>query len=80
MDDLRKKILYQSWHRGCKETDVVLGPFAEGFLPSCNQADLDTFIALLQEDDWDIWQWITQPKSAPAQHYAIISAILSSRA
>ncbi len=72
----RKRILYQSWHRGCKETDVVLGPFAEIFLPDCSEAELAAFVALLDEDDWDIWHWITHhPQETPAQHLAMMSEI-----
>jgi antitoxin CptB len=76
MNDERKRILYQSWHRGCKETDVVLGPFAEAFLPECSEADLALFIALLNEDDWDIWHWITHhPEATPGPHQSIFSRI-----
>ncbi|MGL9725875.1 MAG: succinate dehydrogenase assembly factor 2, partial [Wolbachia sp.] len=24
----RRKLMYRSWHRGCKETDILLGYFA----------------------------------------------------
>lgn len=76
MNDSRKKMLYQSWHRGCKETDVVLGPFAEVFLPQCNDAELAAFTTLLDENDWDIWHWITNQGTAPAQHAAMIDRIV----
>ena len=76
MNDQRKRILYQSWHRGCKETDVVLGPFAEAFLPECSEVEFEAFVALLLEDDWDIWHWITHhPEATPAKHQPMISQI-----
>ncbi len=79
MDDTRKKLLYQSWHRGCKETDGVLGPFASHYLPLCNDEEMHHFALLLEEDDWDIWQWLTQPGTSPAQHAPLIARILSYR-
>lgn len=53
-----KRIIYRSWHRGCKETDVVLGPFAETRLAGSSDAELDVFEALLEENDSDIWNWL----------------------
>lgn len=75
MEALRKKLLYQSWHRGCKETDGVLGPFAETFLPHCLAEELAAFEALLEEDDWDIWHWLTVPGTAPERHTGFIDRI-----
>ena len=76
MNDARKRMIYQSWHRGCKETDVVLGPFADVFLPECSEAELAAFTSLLDENDWDIWHWITNPNTAPTVHVAIIDRIV----
>lgn len=55
-----RRIRYRSWHRGCKETDVILGNFADKALPSLNTtAQLDLYEALLDEQDADIWAWLT---------------------
>ena len=32
--NLRKKLIYQSWHRGMRENDFLLGAFADAFLPT----------------------------------------------
>jgi antitoxin CptB len=77
MNDARKKMLYQSWHRGCKETDVVLGPFAEAFLPQCSDEELDAFTVLLDENDWDIWHWLTNAGTAPAAHATMVERIIT---
>jgi antitoxin CptB len=72
----KKRILYQSWHRGCKETDLVLGPFAEAFLPQCSEEGFQQFVALLAEEDWDIWDWVTNyPHHTPAAHRAVMAEI-----
>ncbi len=64
----RKRLLYRSWHRGCKETDIVLGQFAEENLGKLSPEQLDTFESLLDEQDWDIWNWLTG-KTMPNSKY-----------
>jgi antitoxin CptB len=60
-----KRLLFRSWHRGCKETDLILGRFADHKLAQLSGAQLDGFEKLLQEDDTDIWDWLTG-KAAPS--------------
>ena len=61
-----KRLMYRSWHRGCKETDIVLGNFAERFLSAMPAEELDVWELLLEENDVDIWDWLTE-KSPPAR-------------
>ncbi len=75
MSPLKKRLRYQSWHRGCKETDDILGPFADSWLPEA--ADTTAFEALLNEDDWDIYRWLTQTQAQPEEHKPIIAEILA---
>ena len=53
-----KRLTYRSWHRGCKETDVVLGYFANNHLTSLTDTQLDLFELLMDEHDSDIWKWL----------------------
>lgn len=62
-----KRLTYRSWHRGCKETDIILGHFADSQLPAFDDAQLALFEAFLEEEDADIWKWLTgewQPERA----------------
>ena len=54
-----KRLQYRSLHRGCKETDLVLGNFAETGLSRLEPAQLSLYEQLLNEDDADIWDWLT---------------------
>jgi antitoxin CptB len=55
-----RRIRYRSWHRGCKETDEILGNFADKALRSLKTAaELDLYEALLEEQDINIWNWLT---------------------
>lgn len=73
MDAQKKRLRYQSWHRGCKETDDILGPFADVWLP--NAQETTAFEALLEEDDWDIYRWLTGTQPQPKEHQAILAEI-----
>ena len=54
----RKRLLYRSWHRGTREADLLLGPFAERHLAAMTPPQLDRYEALLAENDADLYDWI----------------------
>ncbi len=54
---LIKRLQYQSWHRGCKETDIILGNFAKSELTTLNMEALLDFDQLLHLNDSDIYNW-----------------------
>lgn len=65
-----KRLTYRSWHRGCKETDLVLGNFCQRRLESLSDEELALFEALLDEDDAEIWNWLTEKTECPTPAYA----------
>ena len=62
------RITFRAWRRGFREADLVLGPFIEQLGPGLSDAELDTFEALLNEDDYDIYAWIIGDKPVPDAH------------
>lgn len=60
-----KRLYYRSWHRGNKETDTLFGCFADTALPTLDDAGLDVYEALLQEEDDDIWHWFSGQRPLP---------------
>jgi antitoxin CptB len=65
-----KRLRYRSWHRGCKETDLVLGRYCDARVESLNTSELERFEALLDEEDSDIWAWLTDKSPCPKPDYA----------
>lgn len=61
-----KRLKYQSWYRGCKEADILLGNFARAELDSLNDTQLDEFERLLGENDVDMFRWLTDQATPPA--------------
>ena len=53
-----KRLYFRSVHRGSKETDIILGPYAARALETMSDAELNEFEAFLNENDVDIWDWI----------------------
>jgi antitoxin CptB len=58
LDTRRKRLLFRSWHRGTKETDLLLGSFAERHLPELTPDQLDRYEALVDREDSDLYDWL----------------------
>jgi antitoxin CptB len=50
-----KKILYQSSHRGCKETDLILGSFIKSCIDRISDEELHQLEEVLEMEDVDIY-------------------------
>lgn len=70
-----KRLKFRSWHRGWKETDLILGRFADEKLASLPASLIAEYEKLLDEDDDVIWGWIVG-KADPAPEFAAIIALL----
>lgn len=71
-----KKLRYQSWHRGCKETDVLLGHYCDAFLEHASAEDVSLMEDFCAEDDYDIWQWVGYNIPPPDARYVPLIAKL----
>lgn len=72
---LIKRLAFRSWHRGCKETDLILGNFADVKLAALDDAQLAIYDQLLGNDDDIIWRWLTDKEQAPEEFSEIISML-----
>lgn len=61
-----KKLRFRAWRRGFREADLILGPFADRHVPGMTPAELDTFEALLEVPDQDLYGWIVGTIATPA--------------
>ena len=66
-DIRRKRLLFRSWHRGTKESDLLLGSFAELHLAALSEAEIDRYEALLDNEDGDLFDWITGRAPPPPE-------------
>ena len=70
-----KRLKFRSWHRGWKETDLILGGFADAKLGTLDDAQLEAFEQLLDQDDDIIWGWIIGKTETPAEFSGIIAIL-----
>ncbi len=56
---------YRAWHRGTKEMDLVLGPFADAHIEVLPLAELDRLEALMNEEDTDLLKWVMGQEVPP---------------
>lgn len=70
-----KRMRMRSWRRGTKEMDLILGPWADAHLDGLSAAELDTFDALLAENDQDLMAWVLGQGAAPAAIAPLLARI-----
>lgn len=72
-----KRLIMQSNRRGMKENDIILGNFARKNIGNLNLDELNAYESLLNENDQDIYLWISGGKSISSQYEKIINKIVS---
>ncbi len=60
-----KRLYYQSWHRGTREMDLILGRFADQFLQTMTPKEQAEYALFLEESDSDLWGWISGSLEIP---------------
>jgi antitoxin CptB len=73
---LKKKLKFQSWHRGTKENDLLLGPFCDNQLAFFSPSQVALFQKFLTESDPDIFNWIVHKIPPPKIYEALIHHII----
>ncbi|WP_313027929.1 succinate dehydrogenase assembly factor 2 [Brucella sp.] len=68
LDVRRRKLLFRAWHRGMREMDLILGQYADQYLPDFTDAQLDEFEQILEVLDRDLLKWVTG-ESETSQEY-----------
>src|SRR5450631_568035 len=62
----QRRILFRSWHRGMRETDLLLGRFANAEIGSLCESELDDYECLLEAQDRDVFSWLTGEVETPS--------------
>ena len=70
-----KRLTMRSMRRGIKEMDIILMRYADARLAGMDAAQLDAYEALLEENDQDLYQWVSGQRPAPASLQPLIADI-----
>ena len=54
-----RRLKMRSWRRGMKEMDLILGHYADGPLNDLSGPELDAYEVVMDENDQDLYLWIT---------------------
>lgn len=68
----------RSMRRGIKEMDIILTRFAAARLAELRPDQLDLYEALLNENDQDLYQWVSGQSAPPACHEPILDEVAAS--
>ncbi|MGG7566413.1 succinate dehydrogenase assembly factor 2 [Rhodovulum sp. DZ06] len=64
--DRLKRLRIRGWRRGTKEMDLLLGPFCDALAEGRVACDLDALEVFMNENDQDLYQWISGGAETPA--------------
>jgi antitoxin CptB len=67
-----KRLRFRAWHRGVKEADLLIGGFFDAHAQSWDDAEIDLFEMLLEEQDVDIMAWAMGTEQAPERYRGTI--------
>jgi antitoxin CptB len=70
-----KRLIMRSMRRGIKEMDIILSAYATENLESMDEATIELYDVLLNENDQDLYQWVTGQVPAPEKFTQMISKI-----
>ena len=74
-ETLIKTLLYRSMHRGCKETDILLGKFVKNQINTFGDKELSLYSELILEDDAMIYDWILYKTLVPNKYQNLVKNI-----
>lgn len=76
-DVMVKRLAMRSMRRGIKEMDLILSDFAGRALQDMDMGGLAHYDALLDENDHDIYGWVSGQFETPAHYLVLVTKIAS---
>ena len=74
----RKRLRFRSAHRGSKELDLILGPFARRYVDNFTTVQLDRYERLLELPEPELFGWLTGQIEVPhAERNDVVEMLLT---
>lgn len=64
----QRRALFRAWHRGRREVDLLLGPFADARIDSLTSEEMDQFEALMDVGDDELYAWLSGSAPVAPDH------------
>ena len=68
LDVRRRRILFRAWRRGVRETDLIVGRFADVHIEKLDEPALDDFERLIEAPNADLYSWVSGEADIPATY------------
>ena len=76
LDERRRKLLFRAWRRGVRETDLIVGRFADAYIDRFDEAGLDDFERLIEAPNAALYAWVVGAETIPADYDTAVLAKL----
>jgi antitoxin CptB len=76
LDERRRKLLFRAWRRGVRETDLIVGRFADAHIDKFNDTELHDFERLIEAPNAALYAWVTGAEAIPADYDTAVLAEL----
>jgi antitoxin CptB len=68
LDVRRRRLLFRAWRRGVRETDLIVGRFADAYIERLDPPALDDFERLIEVPNADLYAWVVGDTVVPAAY------------
>jgi len=76
LDVRRRRLLFRAWRRGVRETDLIVGRFADAYIEALDDAGLDDFERLIEAPNAELYAWVIGAENVPAAYDTAVLASL----
>ncbi|EDZ42988.1 TPR repeat family protein [Rhodobacteraceae bacterium HTCC2083] len=70
-----KRLKMRSMRRGIKEMDIILSAYADNSLAQMSESDITLYDTLLNENDQDLYSWVTGQTVPPEKFTDMLADI-----
>jgi antitoxin CptB len=70
-----KRLKMRSMRRGIKEMDIILSAYADNSLAQMSESDIMLYDTLLNENDQDLYSWVTGQTVPPEKFTDMLADI-----
>jgi antitoxin CptB len=68
LDVRRRKLLFRAWRRGVRETDLIVGRFADAYIEKLDDGALDDFERLIEVPNASLYAWVVGSEAVPPDY------------
>jgi antitoxin CptB len=68
LDVRRRRLLFRAWRRGVRETDLIVGRFADAYIDKFDEPALDHFERLIEVPNASLYAWVSGAESVPQDY------------